>query len=347
MKKKLFSILMIAAVSALMLAGCGSSSSSSSASSASSASSEASGKTYKVAVVQTLDHPSLTQIRKATEKGLKDAAEEKGFNVEIKEFNGQNETSTLTAIGDKIVSGKYDAVIPIATLGAQVMQSKLKDTDTPIIFAAISDPVTAGLVKSLDKPGANITGTSDMLDADSVLDMIFKQQPDVKTVGLLYNKSEDSSKVPIEQAKKYLDKKGVKVIEKTGTNADEIKAAAESLAESVDAVFTPTDNTVAASELTVAKILTKNGVPHYTGADSFVRNGAFATRGVDYDDLGKVTGQMCADALTGADPATTPVHVMNGDIITVNTDTASALKLDYKGLKDLGSKLVEVKTSKD
>ncbi len=302
---------------------------------------------YKVAIVQQLDHASLDEIRVAIEKELEAKAESLGITIEYKVFNGQNDSTVLNQIGSQVVGDGYDLIIPIATLAAQSMQVAAEEKEIPIVFAAISDPVGAGLVESLDVPNSPVTGTSDYLDASQIFDMMLAQNPKVETVGLLYNKSEDSSELPIKEAKKYLDGKGIKYIEKTGTTTDEISLAVDSMINDVDAVFTPTDNTVAAAELTIAEKFIKAGVPHYTGADSFVRNGAFATCGVNYTDLGTVTADMAVDILQGADIKTYSVHVMDGGIITVNTETAEGIGADYSMFKNMAPKLVEVKTTKE
>jgi len=302
---------------------------------------------YKVAIVQQLDHPSLDEIRKAIEAELSAGADKNGITIAYDEFQGQNDATVLNQIGTQVVSDQYDCIIPIASLAAQCMQVATEDDQIPVVFAAVTDPVNAGLVDSLDVPGANITGTSDYLDTEVILDMMFAQNPEIASVGLLYNKSEDSSELPIAKAKEYLDEKNISYVEKTGTTSDEIAAACDSMLDQVDAVFTPTDNTVAAAELMLTDKFIAAGVPHYTGADSFVRNGAFATCGVNYTDLGTQTADIVLDVLKGADTKTYPVKVMEGGIITVNTETAEALKLDYSCFHDMCSKLVEVQTSED
>ena len=168
-------------------------------------------------------------------------------------------------------------------------------------------------------------------------------QPDVKTVGLLYSNSEANSQTPIAEAKEYLDSKGISYIEKTGNTNDEILTAAASMVGQVDAVFTPTDNVVMAAAAAVSETLTEGGIPFYTGADSFVTAGAFATCGVNYTDLGTYTADMALDVLeTGTVPE---YHVMDGGIITVNTETAQALGIDYSPFKELAGQVVEVTTS--
>ena len=325
----------LAAVMGLSLAACGSSASSSAAASSEAASGAAEGKTYRVAIVQQLDHASLNEIRKAAEAELDAKAAELGVTIEYTEFNGQNDATTLNQIGSQVVSDGYDAVMPIATLAAQCMQNATEGTDIPVVYAAVSDPLTA----------ENVTGTSDALNTDFILDMMFAQNPDIQTVGLLYSLSEDNSKQPIEDAKAYLDAKGVKYVEGTGNTTDEIVAATNNMLDQVDAIFTPTDNRVMDAELTIAESLIQAGVPHYTGADSFVRNGAFATCGVNYTELGAYTADMVVDAMVNGNlPA---FHVMDGGIITVNTETAEGLGADYSAFKTMAGEVVEVTTTED
>ena len=342
---KKFVAVMSAAAMIASLTACGSADStavsSAAASSAPAASSEAAepaAKSYRIAVVQQLDHASLDQIRTAIEAELDAKAAEKGITIEYKDFNGQNDATTLNQIGTQVVSDQYDAVIPIATLAAQCMATACADSKTPVIYAAISDPAAADLT-DIDY----VTGTSDALNTESIMNMMFAVNPEIKTVGLLYSNSEANSQTPIAEAKAYLDSKGIAYVEKTGNTNDEIMTAAASLVGQVDAVFTPTDNVVMAAAAAVSDTLTKGGIPFYTGADSFVTAGAFATCGVNYTDLGTYTADMALDILeTGTVPA---YHVMDGGIITVNTETAAALGIDYASFNELAGQVVEVTTA--
>lgn len=343
---KKFVAVMSAAAMIASLTACGSADStavsSAAASSAPAASSEAAAepaaKSYRIAVVQQLDHASLDQIRTAIEAELDAKAAEKGITIEYKDFNGQNDATTLNQIGTQVVSDQYDAVIPIATLAAQCMATACADSKTPVIYAAISDPAAADLT-GIDY----VTGTSDALNTESVMNMMFAVNPEIKTVGLLYSNSEANSQTPIAEAKAYLDSKGIAYVEKTGNTNDEVMTAAASLVGQVDAVFTPTDNVVMAAAAAVSDTLTKGGIPFYTGADSFVTAGAFATCGVNYTDLGTYTADMALDILeTGTVPA---YHVMDGGIITVNTETAAALGIDYAAFNELAGQVVEVTTA--
>ncbi len=297
-------------------------------------------KSFKIAIVQQLDHPSLDEIRTACDARLKELAEEKGFTVEVKDFHGQNDNTVLNQIGAQVVDDGYDAIIPIATLAALCMATATEDTGIPVIYAAISDPESSGLTGI-----ANVTGTSDALNTPFIMDMIFAAQPDVKTVGLLYSNSETNSLTPIAQAKEYLDAKGIKYVEKTGNTTDEILTAAASLVGRCDVVFTPTDNVVMAAESAVAEILTEAGIAHYTGADSFVACGAFTTCGVNYTELGAYTAEMAIDILLGGEIP--EFKVMDGGIITVNTETAEALGIDYAVFSEMANTVVEVVTSEE
>ena len=329
---------MIAAVSLLAasLSACGASSTASTTAAAAAPAAEG-GKEYKVAIVQQLDHASLDEIRVAIEAELEAKAAEKGIAITYKDFNGQNDATVLNQIGAQVVSDGYDAIIPIATLAATTMATATEDNQIPVIYAAISDPGEAQLTGI-----ANVTGTSDALYTPFILDMMLKANPDIETVGLLYSNSEANSVTPIREAKEYLDSKGIAYLEKTGNTTDEILTAASAMVGRVQAVFTPTDNVVMAAASAVAEILNEAGIPHYTGADSFVTAGAFATCGVNYTELGTYTADMAVDILLGG--AVPEYHVMDGGIITVNTDTAAKLGIDYSVFKDMAGTVKEVTT---
>lgn len=319
--KKLFCAALSVLMSLSLLAGCGAA--------------PKNDGSKKVAIVQQLDHSSLDEIRLAVEAELDRQAKETGVSVSYTEFNGRNDTTLLNQIGAQVVSDGYDLIIPIATTAAQCMVTAAEGKDIPIVYAAISDPASAGLTGL-----SNVTGTSDALNTSFLLDMMLAVQPEVKTVGLLYSKSEINSEMPIAEAKAYLDSKGIACLEKNGNTADEIIAAANDLVGRVDAVFTPTDNVVMASEAAISEVLNNAGIPHYTGADSFVQSGAFATCGVNYTELGTYTAAMAMDILTGG--AVPEFHVMDGGIITVNKASAARLGLDYSVFSDMAGTVVEV-----
>ena len=312
-------------------------------------------KDYKVGIVLFMDHPSLNQIKDNVASELDKLSGDMGvtFNYQDYTFNGQGDATVLNQIASELISDEVDVIIPIATPAAQVVQAAVEDKGIPVVFSAVSDPVTAKLVSSMETPGANITGTSDALNTNAIMDLMFAVNPETDYVGLLYSNSEDASKQPIEDAKKYLDDKGIKYIEKTGTKTDEIQAAADALvAEGVDAVFTPTDNTIQQAELGIYEKFRDAKIAHYAGADSFALNGAFMGYGVDYSYLGVATADMVADILVnGSDVATTSVQTFDNGIATINTDTCEVLGLNLddvkKAIEPLCTQIVETKTEKE
>ena len=272
MKRKLV-LLTAMMMAAICLFGCGKSSDGA----------KNSKKTYKVGIVQYVDDASLNQIQKAVQTELDTQGKKLNVKFDYKDytFNGQADQSTLNQIMADLVADQVDIIVPIATPTAVVAQSATEDNQIPVVFSAVSDPVTAGLVKSMDKPGSNITGVSDALNTDAFMKMITTAKT-VKKIGFLYDKSQDSSTKAIKDAKAYCKKNGIEVVEKTGTTNDEISLAADALiAAKVNAVFTPTDNTVMLAELAIYEKFIKAKIPHYGGADSFALNGAFCGYGVN------------------------------------------------------------------
>lgn len=298
--------------------------------------------TYKVAVIQQLDHASMDEIANAITAQLDQIAQEKNTTIEYSVYSGQNDQTVLKQLGDQAIVDGVDAIIPIGTTAAQVMTLCAQDTQTPVVYAAVSNP------EGEDLTGIEyVTGTSDALETSTILDMMLTQNPNTQKVGLLYSLSEPNSATPIQEAKEYLDSKGIAYVEQTGNTNDEVIAAASSLvAGGVDAIFTPTDNVVMSAELAIYEQLAQAGIPHYTGADSFVRNGAFATCGANYTDLGARTADLAYQAMTEGVSGMKDVYYMDGGLITVNTETAKALGIDPQVFADLG-KVVEVTTTKE
>ena len=267
---------------------------------------------FKIGICNLVDDASLNQIIANIRERLGEIEQEKGVTIEIAEDNCNLD------------------------FRAQNMKAMTEDNKIPVVFAAVSDPIGAEVVESLEKPGSNMTGTSDYLDTAAVLNLIFAANPDAKKVALLYNPSEDASATPIAAAKEILGEKGIEVKEYTGSNASEVMLAAEAIvSDEMDAVFTPTDNTIMNAELSIYETLAEAKIPHYTGADSFALNGAFLGYGVDYANLGRVTGDMIAAILLdGADPATTPVQTFDNGTATVNIETCAAIGFDFETIKE-------------
>ena len=287
--------------------------------------------TYKIGITQYADHPSLDNCRKGFIEGLKENGFVEGENLEIDYQAAQANDSMNTQIAQSFANSGMDLVCGIATPSAQALYVACKEKNIPVIFNAISDPVGAGLVQSLETPGSNVTGTSDYLDTTAIMNPIFAADPDAAKIGLLYDAGQDSSTAAIASAKAYLDEKGITYVEHTGSTADEVMLAAQAMvADGVDAVFTPTDNSIMKAELAIYETFIDAGIPQYTGADSFALNGAFLGYGVDYANLGRETADMIADILlNGADPASTPVKTFDNGTAVINTETCAALGLDF------------------
>ena len=335
MKNTMKKLTALAAASALTLslAACGGDTAATAQPSGESAApTETSATAIRVAVVKQMDHASLDEIANAVTARLDEIEAEMATPIEYEVYSGQNDPTVLRQLGDQAIADGVSVLIPIATTAAQVMTVCAEETQTPVVFAAISDPATAELT-GFDY----VTGTSDALDTNLILDMIFAQDPDAAKIGLLYSLSEPNSATPIADAKAYLDAKGVSYVEATANTNDEVIAAASSLiAEEVDAIFTPTDNVIMAAELAIYEDLIAAGIPHYTGADSFVRNGAYATCGVNYTDLGAQTADLAYQAVMEGMTDLEDFYQVAGGIITVNTETAEALGLDYSVFEEMG-----------
>ena len=344
MMKKLLTMTLACAMT-LSLAACGSKAESPADSSAdqnTAAPTETDAKTYKVAVINQLDHASLDEIANAVTAELDQISADKNVKIEYEVTSGQGDQTILKQLSDQAIADGVDAIIPIATTAAQVAAVSAEETKTPVVYAAISYPETADLT-GIDY----VTGTSDALDTQLILDMMLAQDPNVESVGLLYSLSEPNSEGPIADAKAYLDAKGVAYTEATANTNDEVIAAASSLiADGVDAVFTPTDNIIMAAELAIYEDFIAAGIPHYTGADSFVRNGAFATCGVNYTDLGAEPADLAYQAMTGGMDGLEDYYQVAGGLITVNSETAAALAIDPAVFESLGQ-VTTVTTTED
>ncbi|MCQ2771379.1 MAG: ABC transporter substrate-binding protein [Clostridia bacterium] len=290
-------------------------------------------KTYKIGICNFVDDASLNQICDNI-KATFAAAETDEVKFEVLYDNCNTDSNVMSQIIANFIASGVDLMIGIATPVAMQMQAATEDNKIPVVFAAVSDPVACDVVDTLEVPGANITGTSDYLDTNAIMNLIFAQNPSAKKIGLLYDLGQDSSTTSIAAAKEYLNKKGVEIIEKTGTNVPEIELAADALiAANVDAIFTPSDNTVMTAELSIYEKLAAAKIPHYAGADSFALNGAFCGYGVDYANLGVETAKMAIDILTnGKDVSKYPVKTFDNGTATVNTDICEILGINYEDI---------------
>lgn len=324
MKTRLTALFAAAAIG-LSLAGCGSAASSASAA----ASGSGQQADYTVGILQYTSHSSLDEIAAAIQSELEQQALAAGVTIRVELKNGQGDAATINDICKMFVSDKVDLIIPIATPAATAAAAAVQGTDIPLVYSAVTDPVAAQLAQSMEAPGENMTGTSDYIDTAKILDLVLANNPDTKTLGLIYNLGETNSAATIEALRPVLEEKGIQAVESTVTTPGEVQMAAQNLvSKGVDAIFVPIDNTVANAMSVLADEAIKGGVPVYTAADSLVRDGGLATTGVNYTKLGELTAQMAVQVLQGEDPATMPVQVLNDGIVTVNTTTAKALGID-------------------
>lgn len=310
-------VLMILVLSMAMMTGCGKDDSQGDASQ---------DKVFKVGILQLMEHASLNTIRESIIEGLADEGYKEGENLEIEYKNGQNDMTNMKTIAQTFVADKCDVIVAIATPAAQAVLSET--TEIPIIFAAVTDPVDAELVDSLENPGGNVSGTSDEVSAEAIMNLAKEITPGFKTIGALYSAGEDNSDSVIKGLKEYAKANGYEVVESTVTNTSEVQQAAQYLADKVDIVYSPIDNTVASSMAVATEIFDKAKIPFYVSADSMVKDGGLATYGIDYTVLGKETAKMVAQVLGGADVSTMPVVKMSDMKIYVNKSTAEAIGVE-------------------
>ncbi|TDW24938.1 putative ABC transport system substrate-binding protein [Breznakia blatticola] len=293
----------------------------------------------KVGIVQIVDHASLNTIREAAVKEITDTDD----SIEIVYKNANGDMSTLNTICQQFKDDGVDAIIAIATPSAMAAANVSKDI--PVIFSAVSDPIGAKLVDSLEKPGGNITGTSDEVQVDQILALATEMLPETKSIGLLYNSGEVNSVSNMNKAKEYAKANGLEVYESAFANTADIQSSMQNLCQQADIVFTPNDNSVASAMDVVSAVANKTNTPLFVGADSMVADGGLATVGIDYTSLGKETGKMTIKVLNGTSPADIPVKVFKDNLsVYINTDVANKLNITtLDTIKKNHETVVEVK----
>lgn len=301
----------VLAAAALALTGC--------SSATPSASPSASGaKTYKVGITQIVAHPSLDAAREGFKQALTDA----GLTVTFDEKNAQGDQATATSIATTFNSAGLDLVLAIATPTAQASAQAI--TNTPILFTAVTDPVAAKLVDSMEAPGGNVTGTSDMNPVAEQIALVKKVKPDATRVGVIYSSGEVNSEVQVVAARAAAAEQGLTLVEKTITNTSEVQQAAASL--DVDAIYVPTDNNVVSGLESIISFAESKKIPLVAGEGDSVKKGALITYGIDYGKLGYQTGEMAVKVLTGAaQPASMPVETQSELTLVVNKGAAERM----------------------
>ncbi|HHV75262.1 sugar ABC transporter substrate-binding protein [Thermoanaerobacterium sp. PSU-2] len=281
------------------------------------------GKMITIGITQIVEHPALDSAREGFIKALKDNGYEEGKNVTYIKENAQGDMSTAETIAKKFVDKNVDLIFSIATPTTQAVK---KATSTiPIVFTAVTDPVAAGLVKSLDNPGGNVTGTSDMEPINDQLKLIKDLVPDAKRIGIIYNAGEVNSTVQVKIAKDDAAKLGFSVKEATVSNSSEVSQAAQSLVGKVDAIWLPTDNTVASSVAAIIKVTNSAKIPVIAAEKGMVEGGSLATLGISYSDLGYQAGLMAIKILKGEKPANIKVETAKNLQLILNQKEADAI----------------------
>lgn len=320
MKKKVLAVVLGMSMVVAMMTGCG-------ASKETSDNANSAEKTYTIGISQFAEHGSLDNCREGFIEGLKEEGLEEGKNLKIVTNNADADTGTAAQIADQFVADKVDMICAIATPSAQAAYNAAMETDIPVVYTAVTNPVAAELANDDKSPVGNVTGTSDELPVEAQLKMIREILPDAKTIGILYTTSEANSVYSIEQYEKLADKYGFK-IEKTGvTNTSEIQLAASDLLGKVDCLTNLTDNTVVSALPTVLGLANEKGIPVFGSEIEQVKLGCLAAEGIEYTQLGKDTGKMAAKILKGEASASE----MDYELIT-----ESSLYVNEKVAENLG-----------
>lgn len=278
--------------------------------------------TAKVGILQFVTHEALDEIY----RGIKAGLEEEGYSgdkLKIDFLNAEGDQSKVQTMSQKLVANQNDVLIGIATPAAQGLASATKEI--PIIMGAVTDPVGAKLVKSLDQPGGNVTGVSDKTPIKAQVDLIKELTPNVKTVGVIYSSSEDNSKSQVEEFKTLAEKAGLEVVVKSVPSTNEIKTTSEVLLSQVDAVWVPLDNTIASAFSTLVQVAKEAKKPIYPSVDTMVEEGGLASVVIDQYQLGVETGKMAAKVLKGEDVSTLPVNVFDEGTPVYNEEVAKEL----------------------
>lgn len=307
MKKSIIAMMMAAAV-AFCLTSCGS---------------EKKSKVVKIGVIQLVEHPALDANYQGFVDGLKEAGYVDGQNIKIDYQNAQGEQANCVTIAQKLINDRSDLIFAIATPAAQAV-ANLTD-EIPIVISSVTDPESAKLVQKNTAPGNNVTGTSDLTPCAAQMQLLKKICPEAKTVGMLFCSSEQNSYFQIALAEKACDELGLKYVEATVSNSNEIQQVVQNLSKKVDVIYSPTDNMIAAGMTLVAQVATENGIPTIVGEEGMVNAGGLATYGLSYYELGKQAAKMAVEVIEGKKPADMPIQYLDKCDLKINEDTAKKL----------------------
>lgn len=317
MRRRALTALSLSAVAALALGGCSSSADSDDAS-------DGGKQKLNIGISQLVQHPALDAATKGFRQAFIDAGYVDGDTVNFDVQNANNEQATAVTIAQTFATSDADLVLAVATPAAQAAAQAI--TDKPLLFTAVTDAPAAELVDSNEKPGANVTGTSDMAPIDEQLELLKELVPDVKKIGIVYASGEVNSEVQVKAVEEAAD--GIEVVTKTVTTANDIAQATEALGD-VDAIYVPTDNMVVAGISSLVQVAEEKQIPVIGAESGTVEGGAIATVGIDYTKLGHQTGEMALRILEdGADPADTPVEFAKEFTYVVNPEAAKRMGVE-------------------
>ncbi|MEG6521435.1 ABC transporter substrate-binding protein [Desulfotomaculum sp. 1211_IL3151] len=294
----------------------------------------------KLGIIQIVEHPSLDATRQGFLDLLKEQGYAEGEKLTVDYQNAQGDQGNLQTIARKFVQERSDLVLAIATPSAMMMANE--SSDIPILITAVTDPISAKLVKSAEKPDTNVTGTTDMNPVKDQLKLIQEIVPNAKKVGIIYNASEINSQIQVDVADQAAPELGLQLKKVTVNASSEVMQAAQSLTNQVDAIYLPTDNMVISSIAAVLKVAEDNKIPVITGEVSSVENGALATIGIDYYQLGRTTGEMALRILSGEKPQDMAIQSQSGTDLVLNLEAAARMGVTIpESVKAKAKKVIE------
>ncbi|WP_111496442.1 ABC transporter substrate-binding protein [Marinobacter bohaiensis] len=279
-----------------------------------------------VAVTQIVEHPALDAVYEGVKDELAEAGYKEGEDVRYVHESAQANTAVASQIARKFVGEQPDVIVAIATPSAQTVAAAARNI--PVVFSAVTDPVGARLVKSLEKPGANITGITDMLPLDKHLDMLQRVVPDAKRIGTVYNPGEANAVALVDQLEKKLDARGLTLVKAAATKTSEVLGAARSLVGKTDAIYLTTDNTVVSAAEAVISVGERAKIPVFAADTATVSRGAIAALGFDYYDVGRQTGKVVGRILAGENPGDIPVGGVDALSLFVNPEAAKRMGVE-------------------
>jgi len=297
-------------------------------------------KVIKIGILQLVEHPALDAAREGFIEALKESGYEDGKNIKIDLQNAQGDVTNAQTIARKFADEKVDIIFAIATPAAQAAANVTKEI--PILITAVTDPVSAGLAQSLEKPGGNVTGTTDMNPVADQIKLVKELVPNAEKVGILYNAGEINSQIQVDIAKETAKELGITIVEATVSNSSEVNQAAQSLVGRVDAIYVPTDNTIVSAIGAVIKVANDNKIPVIGSESGQVEAGAIATKGIDYKDLGKQTGRVAVEVINGKKPQDIPIKGSENISLIINQKAADAIGLTIpKELLDKADQVIK------